>query len=370
MNAIRVLSIAIAMLLAAAMRSSAQDTPMSPDPDGGGAAFTIVCGRDQVLRGITIKPALAIVGVMGICRSITNDGVLVGQDSLTRLEGGGGTGGQTSNCGNQAAAGIGAWYTVAVQTVQIWCKAIGSAGAVSGTASPQPVVGVGTGAAWGPFNCTQNNPAVGVIGMATSGVVSVIQRIGLKCGRPVPFGLRDLLLPFSITAGNSAQGRVRATRQALIALNVAITTSSDAIVVPDNSASIGEGASEKTFTVRGIAGGCATITGSNRGITRSDQLVVHPAIDPMARLSFSFQDQILLVGQNRDATLTAAAGSEISVRSSNTNVATVSPATITVGSSGSATFQIRGAGDGCTLINATLNGRSFRKTVKVMTLPG
>lgn len=134
--------------------------------------------------------------------------------------------------------------------------------------------------------------------------------------------------------------------------------------------------------VTGVAPGCAQITASYGGRTRTDDVVVHPTSATTA-FTMKVPDQVLPFPGLSDATLTktltitspdrTAAGTVTTIptawklSSSNTSIVTVPDS---VKALTSATFKITGKGEGCATITARLGTASVSKTVMTRYIGG
>jgi hypothetical protein len=187
----------------------------------------------------------------------------------------------------------------------------------------------------------------------------------------------------SINVGASASGS--ATVIALVrgvTPIVRFTSSNPAVatVPPLRDASTGTA----TVAVTGASAGCAKISASFNGKTRSDDIVVHAASSG-ASFSMTVPDDNLVwplankasLNMRMQGTGLSAPGTETTITlkpvtwtltSSNTAVAKV-PASVTQTSSATP-FTITGVGDGCAIITATTGTQRVSKTVRVVYIGG
>ena len=187
----------------------------------------------------------------------------------------------------------------------------------------------------------------------------------------------------SITVGSSASGTATVISLVRGTTPIVRFTSSNpavATVPPLRDAATGTA----SISVAGVSAGCAKISASFNGKTRSDDIVVHPASSgatftmtvPDNNLAWPVENKASL-NMRMQGTGISAPGTETTItlkpatwtlKSSNTAVAKV-PATVTQ-SLASTPFTITGVGDGCAIITATTGNQSVSKTVRVVFVGG
>jgi hypothetical protein len=182
----------------------------------------------------------------------------------------------------------------------------------------------------------------------------------------------------AIGAGSPTSGTLRFTRAVPVAgETVALSSANPAIGRPGSATeSIQSGASTESFgmATAGSNGGCVTISGVYRGITRSDVLVVHPP--PAAQsIGVVIDDAKLINGARTILRITSSGGvTTATVTTSDAGVVRV-PATVTVPSPGSLRGQgevpVTAVGPGCAVITVvTARGNIGRRTVHVRPIGG
>jgi hypothetical protein len=241
------------------------------------------------------------------------------------------------------------------------------------------VGGSGGTTGFGPNACTGDTPARSLRGTA-GGIplgASAVNRIGLNCATPAPLALEGLVVG-SIGAGSPTSGTQRFTRAVPVAgETVALSSANPAIGRPSTTnESIQSGASSESFGMAtvGSNGGCVTITGAYRGITRSDVLVVHPP--PAAQSIGVLIDDAKLINGARTILriISTGAVTTATVTTSDAGVVTV-PSTVTVPTPGNIRGQgevpVTAVGPGCAVITVvTARGNIGRRTVYVRPIGG
>ena len=232
---------------------------------------------------------------------------------------------------------------------------------------------------------TMNIRKARIIAASSAGCAIVLVATGAKSFTPAFAELDTFKINnHSTTVGSSVSGIATVVSLVRGVTPVVRFTSSNPAVatVPSLRTASPEGIA--SISVSGVSAGCATITASFNGRTRTDNIVVH---SPSSGASFTMTvpDNNLAWPVNNKASLNmrmqgtgiSAPGTETTITlkpatwtltSSNTAVARV-PATVTQTSSATP-FTITGVGDGCAVITATTGSQSVSKTVRVVFVGG
>jgi hypothetical protein len=353
-------------------------TTLSPDSDGGGTTFTVSCGPDRALIGITGGSGQWVDRVGGVCIQVTNDGQWIGSETSTPPSTGSSGTSFTIRCGaNSAVAGLsgraGSW----LDRLQVHCRALGSAGTLKDDLRLAGATG-GTGGTtgFGPHACDDNKPARALTGTAASMLgAALVGRLGLVCARPNVLRLQTLsLMAFSTVSPNLSRGEVELTRVTPTTLTVALSSSNPAVASVAPTVTVSGGQSGNAFTIRPGATGCANITASNDNVSRVQPFVVqYPASPDPARFDLGSPGRLLLAPSQSTGSLRidGGAGFTVSLASSNGSVATV-PASVTVPTTamGIGSYPITATGKGCTVITGTYGGQVLRRVVMVGEIGG
>jgi hypothetical protein len=348
-------------------------TTLSPDSDGGGASFTISCGPDRVLIGITGGSGQWVDRVAGICVQVTNDGQWIGSETATPPSTGtSGTPFSIRCAANSAVAGLsgraGSW----LDRLQVHCRALSFAGTVKDDLRLAGATGGSGGSTgYGPNVCDDDKPARGITGTAASMMgAALVGRIGLVCARPNVLRLQTLsLMSFSTVAPNLSRGEVTLTRATPATLTVALSSSNPAVASVAPTVTVSGGQTGNAFTIRPGATGCASITASNDNVSRVEPLVVqYPASPDPARFELGSPNRLLVSPGQYTASvrIDGRTGFTVSLASSNARVVTV-PASITVPTTamGIGSYPITASGKGCAVITATYGAQVLRRVVMV-----
>ena len=353
-------------------------TTLSPDSDGGGTTFTLSCGPDRALIGITGGSGQWVDRVGGVCIQVTNDGQWIGGETSTPPStGSSGTAFSIRCPANSAVAGLsgraGSW----LDRLQVHCRALGFAGNLKDDLRLAGATG-GTGGTtgFGPHVCDDNKPARGIAGTAASMMgAALVGRIGLVCAKPNVLRLQTLsLMAFSTVSPNFSRGEVTLTRATPTTLTVALSSSNPTVASVAPTVTVSGGQASNSFTIRPGATGCASITASNDNVSRIEPFVVQfPAPMDPARFELGSPNRLLMSPGQYTASvrIDGRAGFAVSLASSNASVATV-PASVTVPTSamGIGSYAITATGKGCAIITATYGSTVLRRVVMVDEIGG
>jgi hypothetical protein len=353
-------------------------TTLSPDSDGGGTTFTLSCGPDRVLIGITGGSGQWVDRVGGLCIQVTNDGQWIGSETSTPPSTGSSGSAFSIRCAaNSAVAGLsgraGSW----LDRLQVHCRALGFAGTLKDALRLAGATG-GTGGTtgFGPHTCDDDRPARALTGTAASTLgAALVGRLGLVCARPNVLRLQSLsLMAFSAVSPNLSRGEVELTRATPTTLTVALSSSNPAVAAVPPTVTVSGGQSGNAFTIRPGATGCASITASNDNVSRVQPFVVqYPASTDPARFDLGTPGRLLMApgAASGSVRIDGRAGFVVNLASSNGGVATV-PASITVPTTamGIGSYPITATGKGCTVITGTYGTQVLRRVVMVGEIGG
>lgn len=189
----------------------------------------------------------------------------------------------------------------------------------------------------------------------------------------VLFALQGLdLSTYSVVAGGVMSGTARlAQTTSMVGAIVAIRSSNAAVAAVPTSMPVPPGGDRTTFPVRGLTAGCADITATQGGSSRTRYMVVHPS--GTASFTLTVPENVLPYGGapvpgRVSLGMPGLGTSSVSLTSSNTSVVTV-PATRPL-VRGSASFSITMVGEGCATISARIGSNIVRKTVRAIYIGG
>ena len=351
-------------------------TTLSPDSDGGGTTFTLTCGPDRVLIGITGASGQWVDRVQGLCIQVTNDGQWIGSETTTPPSvGTSGTPFSIKCAANSAVSALsgrsGSW----VDRLQVHCSPLSFAGSMQSTLQLAGSAG-GTGGTtgFGPNTCEDRRPARAITGtMGQVLGVGTVGRIGLKCARAAVLGLDRLsLMAFSTNLPNASRGQVSRTRTTPANFSIALASSNPAVASVPPSVAVSAGQSSGSFTIRAIATGCTIITASSDNKSSPEPFVVQfPPQGDLAQFELGTPNQPLTAGSPAQGSVRVGgrAGQTASLASSNPAVVAV-PTTVTASMGGIAAFPITPISRGCATITATLGSLVYRRVVMVEDIGG
>ena len=351
-------------------------TQLSPDSDGGGTAFTITCGPDRVLVGITGASGQWVDRVQGLCMQVTNDGQWIGSETMTPpTTGTSGTPFSLRCAANSAVSALsgrsGSW----VDRLQVHCSPLSFAGSIQSTLQLAGAVG-GTGgtAAFGPNRCEDRRPARAITGtMGQVLGVGTVGRIGLRCARAAVLGLDRLtLMAFSTNLPNPGRGQLSLTRTTPATFAIALASSNPAVASVPPSVAVSAGQSSASFTIRAVATGCTIITASADNKSSPEPFVVQfPPQGDLTQFELGTPNQALIAGVRSQGSVRVGgrAGQTVALASSNPSVVAV-PATVTASLGGIGSFAITPLARGCATITATLGPLVYRRVVMVEDIGG
>ena len=170
----------------------------------GGAPFQVSCNADETVVGVYGNSAGTYVNRVGVrCIQVDQSGRWIG-NPVDRGWTGTATGTAfTKTCARDfAISGYRGRASQFVDQLDFQCRALTSAGKVSGTAQYLGAVGGTGGTAQGPFSCSTNNPVF----MLTGRSGSALDAFGMQC-RQAPITQLDTNTPPSLTnPGNQVTG--------------------------------------------------------------------------------------------------------------------------------------------------------------------
>jgi hypothetical protein len=370
------MSIPFAALIVAVFAADAgaqNNTELSPDSNGGGTAFTLSCGRDNVLIGIKGGAGFFVDRIQGLCTQVNNAGQWVGNVFPTSASAGGNSGSPYElKCPQGSAVGgvrgkSGQW----LDRIEILCRDISSSGKTIGSFAASPLLKAGSDAAnnWALIACPEVQPANAIRGTAGG----YVERVGLSCGQAqVITGLT--LTPNPTGGGGGFAGTVTLSKVAQIspiAVSIAsgnanATLSSPTIVIPPNAAQMA------------FAGGTLAVTTSvNAPITaqlREDKLQRFLRIDPPVLEALSLSPQTGTTGFTSSGTVRLVnampAATTVNLRSANTGIVLVpNSVQITGGQESSSAFQVTTVPNttgGCVSVTASLPTGSQKSVMMVV----
>jgi hypothetical protein len=352
-------------------------TTLSPDSDGGGTSFTITCGPDRVLIGITGAAGQWVDRVQGLCMQVTNEGQWIGSETTTPpTVGTSGTPFSIRCAANSAVSALsgrsGSW----VDRLQVHCSPLSFAGTVQSTLQLAGAAG-GTGGTtgFGPNTCEDRRPARAITGtMGQVLGVGTVGRIGLRCARAAVLGLDGLsLMAFSTSLPNPSRGQVALTRATPSSFSVSLASSNPAVATVPATVAVSAGQSSASFTIRAVATGCTVIKASADNVSSVEPFVVQfPPQGDLTQFELATPNQVLYSGnQAQGSVRVGGRGGQVTLVSSNPSVVAVPPTvTPAVGSMGIAAFPIRALAPGCATITATLGSLVYRRVVMVQEIGG
>jgi hypothetical protein len=189
--------------------------------------------------------------------------------------------------------------------------------------------------------------------------------------RPVTATLSNFILAQGAVvagAGTSGTATIAPTSAAVEVLS--FTSSNPAVAFVAKGMAIQPGGSQATVPVISISAGCTVITANLRAQSFGRTLRVHPVsnaspfvMSELTEYQFAgYPYQMTIKGGNPLAT------ARFTLRSSNTQVATVPASVETV--RGTAVFTVTPRSPGCTTITATMGTQSLGRTSQVINLEG
>ncbi len=251
----------------------------------GGTSYTASCGSDQALVGIKGYAGSYMDGLQGICAQINYDGSWVGNTVTTPFVGKSTGGSFSLICPTgHAVSGVTGRAGFYIDQLRVRCGRLGQNGRLasygdylSGTA------GSTGGNAFGPFNCSDNQPARLIRGKAGSWIDS----LGLGCAPVNTVRLSNLTISPVPVRWSSTPGASRATATVQMSLlpkvDVAVVLSTSD---PTVAAFIGGrataspiirtyGDASGSASLDPLKTGCSTITASYKGASLSRDLLVY-----------------------------------------------------------------------------------------------
>ncbi len=157
--------------------------PPAPDftPAAGGAGggpFTLACDTNEVLVGVRGSTATYVNQVGPLCVRVNQSGQWLGTPVERGITGSNGTATYAKMCPtNSAISGFRGRFSQYVDQLDFECRALTSAGKLTGTGGFLGAVGANTGTAQGPWRCDSGNPGAALYGRSGSWM----DNFGLQC---------------------------------------------------------------------------------------------------------------------------------------------------------------------------------------------
>lgn len=209
-----------------------------------------------------------------------------------------------------------------------------------------------------------------VVALST-GIILVLT--GASDFRSNLFALQGFSLSaYSVVAGGAISGTARLSQTTPAVTVISFRSNSAAASPVSASLPVQPNGAGATVIIRGLAAGCANITATHAGSSRTQQMVVHPA-PGSSSFTLSVPDRLLLLGTLPatgvvSAPTAALASRTVALSSSNPSVVTVPASRVLV--RGRATFPITIVGEGCATISARIGTASVGKTVRSIYIGG
>ncbi len=212
---------------------------------------------------------------------------------------------------------------------------------------------------------------IGAVVALSAGIALVSS--GASGFRSNVFALQGFSLSaYSVVTGGAITGTATLAQTTPAVTMIAFRSSSSAASPVAASLPVQPNGAGATVLIRGMTPGCADITASHGGTTRTQQMVVHPA-PGSSSLTMSVPERLLLLGALPVTGVLnipgAALGSQTAaLTSSNQAVVTVPASRVLV--RGRATFPITITGEGCAVITARIGAQTVGKTVRSIYIGG
>ena len=171
---------------------------------------------------------------------------------------------------------------------------------------------------------------------------------------------------YSTSLPGALGGTVSIDQASPAVVGVTLSSSNPQVVSVPGSVVVPPRSTSMNFVATAVGAGCATISATQGGRTRSAMVVVHPA-STSTSLSLVVPNQLLLLGGSHQSSVSSPQFktlATVSLRSSNPAVASV-PDQVTL-ARGTGTFAIAGKSAGCATITATYGTASTSRTVQVV----
>ncbi len=324
----------------------------------GGTAFNLDCGANMSLVGIQGKAGSLIDSVQGVCAQLNADGSRLGRKVLTGSAGGKGGASYYLECpAGKTVIGITGHADSHVNNFKVRCGMTD----FSQQAGNPSIVGPGS-----PFNLTCSNFMDARLIRGRSGIW--VDAMGLGCKPAARLGVNDISIAAQVRQGQAAPLTVTLSQVPVEAVKVHLNSSNTALLPSTGVVTVGTTTTKATATVPAGSIGCARITASLKGSSKSADLVVHGPASPGIAVTGP-----VILKRGTSATLrvsipspsTRVTNIPVSVRGSSRlgQVATLSSTSVPIAANAvAASFQVRGDHAGCALITAQ-DGKAYGASV-------